>query len=290
MFESTALVASLKPVFLAVIACALAYIAVALDRWRLLRLVPAAVGGAAPSINLAMAIRIAAVGIAMAGSLSGLAYSGVEGDLDQAALVLAFEGLLMMALIAIATVVADVVVVPEIPNTEAIRNGNVSVSVVEGSVLIATGQIAAASFGSASMTGIGSGLISALVFFALGQAILCLIAYAIRKLSTVDVIHTLEKGELTLAIVFAAKLFAAGYVMSSIIAGPSVGLLEDLMMFAKNGLIAALMFGVAYYSGLRIFGLTESSAAVMVATNDMPRAIRTAGLVMVAAFIASVSM
>ena len=192
MFESTALVASLKPVFLAVIACALAYIAVALDRWRLLRLVPAAVGGAAPSINLAMAIRIAAVGIAMAGSLSGLAYSGVEGDLDQAALVLAFEGLLMMALIAIATVVADVVVVPEIPNTEAIRNGNVSVSVVEGSVLIATGQIAAASFGSASMTGIGSGLISALVFFALGQAILCLIAYAIRKLSTVDVIHTLE--------------------------------------------------------------------------------------------------
>jgi hypothetical protein len=61
-------------------------------------------------------------------------------------------------------------------------------------------------------------------------------------------------------------------------------------MFAKNGLIAALMFGVAYYSGLRIFGLTESSAAVMVATNDMPRAIRTAGLVMVAAFIASVSM
>jgi hypothetical protein len=55
-------------------------------------------------------------------------------------------------------------------------------------------------------------------------------------------------------------------------------------------LIAALMFGVAYYSGLRIFGLTESSAAVMVATNDMPRAIRTAGLVMVAAFIASVSM
>ena len=145
----------------------------------------------------------------------------------------------MMVLIAIATVVADIVVVPEIPNTEAIRNGNVAVSVVEGSVLIATGQIAGASFGSASTTGFGNGLTSALVFFVLGQAILCLIAYAIRKLSTVDVIRSLEQGELTLAVVFAAKLFTAGYVMSSIIAGPSIGLVQDLMIFVQSGLIAA---------------------------------------------------
>jgi hypothetical protein len=290
MFEPTVLMASLKPAFLAVIACAMTYVAVAVDRWRLLRLVAAADGGAAPSINLAMAIRMAAVGITMAGSLSGLAYSGVEGELGPAALVLIFEGVLMMVLIAIATVVADIVVVPEIPNTEAIRSGNVAVSVVEGSVLIATGQIAGASFGSASTTGIANGLISALVFFVLGQAILCLIAYAIRKLSTVDVIRILEKGELTLAIVFAAKLFAAGYVMSSIIAGPSIGLVEDLVMFVQNGLIAAVMFGVAYYSGLRIFGLTRSSAAVMIETQDMPRAVRMAGLAMVAGFIASVSV
>src|SRR5688572_2652588 len=113
MLEPTVLMASLKPAFLAVIACAMTYAAVAVDRWRLLRLVAAADGGAAPSINLAMAIRIAAVGITMAGSLSGLAYSGVEGELGPAALVLIFEGVLMMVLIAIATVVADIVVVPE---------------------------------------------------------------------------------------------------------------------------------------------------------------------------------
>src|SRR5688572_15418140 len=123
MFESTALMVFLKPVFLAAIACVMAYIAVAVDRWRLLRLAPAADGGTAPAINLAMAVRIAAVGIAMAGSLSGLAYSGVAGDIGS----LVFEGVLMMVLIAIATVVADIVVVPEIPNTEAIRNGNIAV-------------------------------------------------------------------------------------------------------------------------------------------------------------------
>jgi hypothetical protein len=290
MFESTVLMASLKPALLAVTACAMTYVAVAVDRWRLLRLVPAADGGVAPAINLAIAIRIAAVGIAMAGSLSGLAYSGVADDIGPAALLLIVEGVLMMTLIAIATVVADIVVVPDIPNTEAIRNGNVGVSVVEGSVLIATGQIAGASFGSVSTTGIEIGLISALVFFVLGQAILCLIAYAIRTLSTVNVIRTLKNGDLTLAVVFAAKLFAAGYVMSSIIAGPSSGLVADLVMFVKNGLIAAVMFGIAYYSGLRIFGLTKSSAAVMIETGDMPRAVRTAGLAMVAGFIASVSM
>ena len=37
MFESTVLMVFLKPVFLAAIACAMAYIAVAVDRWRLLR-------------------------------------------------------------------------------------------------------------------------------------------------------------------------------------------------------------------------------------------------------------
>ena len=242
------------------------------------------------AINLAIAVRIAAVGIAMAGALSGLAYSGVAGDIGSAAVVLVFEGVLMMVLIAIATVVADIVVVPEIPNTEAIRNGNIAVSVVEGSVLIATGQIAGASFGSASTADIGNGLISALVFFVLGQAILCLIAYAIRKLSTANVIRTLEKGELALAVVFAAKLFAAGYVMSSIIAGPATRLTEDLVAFVQNGVIAAAMFGVAYYAGLRIFGLTKAGAAVITETQDMPRAVRTAGLVVVAAFIASVSM
>ena len=290
MFESTVLMASLKPAFLAVIACAMTYVAVAADRWRLMRLVPAADGGAVPSINLAVAIRIAAVGIAMAGSLSGLAYSGTEDDIGPAALVLIVEGVLMMVLIAIATVVADIVVVPEIPNTEAIRNGNVAVSVVEGSVLIATGQIAGASFGSTSTTGFGNGLTLALVFFVLGQAILCLIAYAIRKLSTVDVIRSLEKGELTLAVVFAARLFTAGYVMSSIIAGPSIGLVQDLMIFVQSGLIAAVIFGIVFYFGLRIFGLTKSSAAVIVESQDMPCAVRTAGLVLVAGFIASVSM
>ena len=290
MSESTNLMVFLKPVVLAAIACAMTYIAVAVDRWRLLRLAPAADGGTAPSINLAMAVRIAAVGIAMAGSLSGLAYSGIAGDTGSAALVLVFTGLLMMVLIAIATVVADIVVVPEIPNTEAIRNGNIAVSIVEGSVLIATGQIAGASFGRASTADIGDGLISALVFFVLGQAILCLIAYAIRKLSTTDVIRTLEKGGLALAVVFATKLFAAGYVMSSIIAGPATRLTEDLVAFVQNGVIGAAMFGVAYYAGLRIFGLTRAGAAAMTETQDMPRAVRMAGLVVVAAFIASVSM
>ena len=134
MFESTVLMVFLKPVFLAAIACAMAYIAVAVDRWRLLRAAPAADGGTVSAINLAIAVRIAAVGIAMAGALSGLAYSEVAGDIGSAAVVLVFEGVLMMILIAIATVVADIVVVPEIPNTEAIRNGNIAVSVVEGSV------------------------------------------------------------------------------------------------------------------------------------------------------------
>lgn len=290
MVEPIDLIAMLKPALLAVIACAMTYVAVAVDRWRLLRFVRAAAGGAAPAINLAMAIRIAAVGIAMAGSLSGLAYSGIEGDLGPAVLLLVVEGVLMMALITVATLVADIVVVPEIPNTEAIRNGNVGVSLVEGSVLIATGQIAGASFGNAATTDLASGLLAALVFFVVGQAILCLIAYAMRKLSAVDVIRTLERDDRTLAVVFAAKLFAAGYVMSSIIAGTSPGGAVDPALFIRSGLIAAVVFGIAYYSGLRLFGLTKASTSVMVETNDLPRAVRTAGLVMVAAFIASVSI
>ena len=46
MFEPTALIAALKPAALAVIACAMTYTAVAVDRWRLLRLVPTPDGDA----------------------------------------------------------------------------------------------------------------------------------------------------------------------------------------------------------------------------------------------------
>ncbi len=290
MFETIALVTALKPTVLALIACAMTYVAVAVDCWRLLRLVPNPADAGAPFINLAMAIRIAAVGVAMAGSLSGLAYSRVEGDLGPATLILVVEGVVMMALISVATLVADVVVVPEIPNTEAIRKGNVAVSLVESSVLIATGQIAGASFASGATTDVASGLIAAVVYFVLGQAVLCLIAYAMRKLSRVDVIRSLEVSDLTVAVVFAAKLFAAGYVMSSIIAGPSTVLIEDLGTFAEDGLIAAVVFGITYYAGLRLFRLTQSRAAAAVETTDLPSAVRRAGLVMVAAFIASVSM
>jgi hypothetical protein len=104
------------------------------------------------------------------------------------------------------------------------------------------------------------------------------------------VIRSLEEGGLTLAVVFAANLFAAGYVMSSIVAGPSTVLVEDLARFAGDGLTAGVVFGITYYAGLRLFGLTRSRAAAALETNDLPRAVRTAGLVMVAAFIASVSM
>ena len=289
MFEASTFVAALKPAVLAVIACAMTYAAVAVDRWRLLRLEPIAKEAAPPSINLAMAIRIAAVGIAMAGSLSGLAYSRVEGDLGSAVLLLVFEGVLMMALISVATLIADIVVVPEIPNTEAIRKGNVAVSLVEGSVLIATGQIAGASFASAAATDVVGGLIAALAYFVLAQAVLCLIAYAIRKLSRADVIRSLEAGDLSLSFIFAAKLLAAGYVMSSIVAGPTT-LGDGLQGLVGGGLIAVVVFGIAYYAGLWLFRLTRSRAAASTGANDLSNAVRMAGLVMVAAFIASVSV
>ena len=290
MFEASIFVAALKPAVLAVIACAMSYAAVAVDRWRLLRLEPIAKETAPPSINLAMAIRIATVGIAMAGSLSGLAFSRVEGGLGSAVFLLVFEGVLMMALISVATLIADIVVVPEIPNTEAIRKGNVAVSLVEGSVLIATGQIAGASFASAAATDVVGGLIAALAYFVLAQAVLCLIAYAIRKLSRGDVIRSLEAGDLSPSFIFAAKLLAAGYVMSSIVAGSPTTLVDGLQDLVGGGLIAVVVFGIAYYAGLWLFRLTRSRAAASIGANDLPNAVGIAGLVMVAAFIASVSV
>jgi hypothetical protein len=100
----------------------------------------------------------------------------------------------------------------------------------------------------------------------------------------------LEGSDPAVAVVFAAKLFAAGYVMSSIIVGPSTVLIDDLGRFVENGVTAAVVFGIAYYGGLRLFRLMRSGAAGAVEANDLPGAVRAAGLILVAAFIASVSM
>ena len=226
------------------------YAAVAVDRWRLLRLEPIAKEAAPPSINLAMAIRIAAVGIAMAGSLSGLAYSRVEGDLGSAVLLLVFEGVLMMALISVATLIADIVVVPN-PEHEAIRKGNVAVSLVEGSVLIATakrrGKLCERRRNRRGRRpdrgtrvlrrGAGRPLPDRLRN---SQALPC----------RCD--RSLEAGDLSLSFIFAAKLLAAGYVMSSIVAGPTT-LGDGLQGLVGGGLIA-----VGIYFAPRWLGASRS--------------------------------
>jgi uncharacterized membrane protein YjfL (UPF0719 family) len=174
------------------------------------------------------------IAIGMLGALSGGSES-FAFDL----LWTAVEGGMVVVFLFVAQAIAGAVVVPGIRNSEAIRDGNVAVALVELGISLATGLVAYGSF-----AGEGGGLASAAVFFVLGQLALILLTLLYEYITPYDVIAGVRAGNVASGLMLGGILLAFGFILEASLAGSFDGWIQDLGSFAFSasfGIVLVLL-------------------------------------------------
>jgi len=221
--------------------------------------------------NLAAGLRQGGLYLGLAVGMLG-ALKGGGGGFASDLLELAIDGGCLLVLLFVAREVTDRVVVHGVRVDEAIGRGNVAVGLVEAGVLLATGLVANGSF-----AGEGGGVVSALVFFVLGQAALLLLAVAYEYLTPFEVIRHVREGNVAAGLMLAGMLVAFGFILEASLTGPFRGWGVDLTGFAVSagaGLLLLLLLqwpiDRLFLPGVRLRDAIEerrNAAAIAVAAS-----------------------
>jgi uncharacterized membrane protein YjfL (UPF0719 family) len=223
----------------------------------------------AESQNLAISLRrgglYLGVAIGMLGALAG-------GDVGFVADVveMMIEGAVMVLFLFVAQWVTDAVVVPGINNAEALRDGNLGVGFVEFGVSVATGLIAYGSF-----AGEGGGLLSALVFFALGQLALIVLAVGYERMTPYHVLEEVRGGNAAAGLMLGGMLLAFGFILNSSLTGNFQGWTEDLLGFAVSASMGIVLLLLLQWPIDRFF-LPGTSLRNEIETSPNPAAVAVA--------------
>ncbi len=185
--------------------------------------------------NLAIGIQRAGLYLALPLALYSLITGPSSGDFLNDLFWFGVYGIVLMLLLIGASFVNDQLIVTRIDNAAALRSGNVAVGLIEAGSLIATGLIAQGSF-----SGAGGGLLSSLVFFALGQLALIAFVWGYQTIMRYDLIDEIRKGNSAAGLMLSGLMVAFGIVLSKSVAGDFSGWATGLFDFgyaAIKGLI-----------------------------------------------------
>jgi uncharacterized membrane protein YjfL (UPF0719 family) len=176
------------------------------------------------------------IAIAMFGALSTGNTNGFEKDLV-AQLV---DGSLIIIFLAVAMYINDKILLSGIDNTQALKDNNISVGLVEMGAYIGTGLIAYGSFA-------GTGpWYSSIVFFILGQIMLIAMVKVYEYFSSYDALEEIKNGNIPAGLMVGGTMVAYGLILKASIMGPFNGWEQDL-----------IGFGISAFSGIVLLVLVN---------------------------------
>lgn len=216
--------------------------------------------------NTAVALRrfglFLGMGIAMTGVMSG----GLS-KLDMKIFIL--DGGIAIALFFGAHYVNEYFLVPGVSNNDLIKEGNVPTGLVEAGSFLATGILLNGAF-----AGEEGPLLSAVVFFLLGQSFLVLAVKIHQKVYRFNVTDCLKERNLSAGVTVAGLLISYSLILRATIAGSFAGWAESLGYFlasALTGIVGLLicerMAGFIFLANLRIadeITRANTAAAILV--------------------------
>lgn len=143
--------------------------------------------------------------------------------------------LMGIAALAVCRVVVDKFVLHKFSvEKEIIEDRNVGTGAIEAGALIASGMIIAG-----AIHGPGGGLVSALVFFVLGQGVLVIYSRIYDKMTMYDLHEEIECDNVAAGVAFGASMIAMGLVVLNAINGPFVSWADNLTDFALYTIVGA---------------------------------------------------
>ncbi len=190
------------------------------------------------------------IAIAMAGALSGSS-NGFFLDLIQ----LMIDGLIITGFLFSSRFLNDFIMMGHMDNdAECVKEftladgrtttGNAALGMVEASMYIATGFIL-----NGSLSGSGGdffqSLVSAVLFFAMGQMVLLLFGFVYELVTPFNVREEIKKNNLAAGIGLGGILIALGIILMSSLSGPFTGWVNDLAgfgIYTVFGMILLLVF------------------------------------------------
>ena len=176
-----------------------------------------------PALAIAMVGYFAGLVFALGGTLSG---EGVElaSDLFD----IFFFGMASLVMLNLGSLVNDKIAFPKFDNTkEIITDRNSGTGAIEAGNQIATGLIAAG-----AVTGEYIDLITAGVFWILGQAALVLVLRVYNKVIAFDLHDEIEKDNVAVGVAVGGLMIAVGNLVRLSIAGDFNGWAQDITNFA----------------------------------------------------------
>ena len=225
--------------------------------------------------NLAVSLRrgglYLGISIGLLGALSG-GGTGFVADLIE----MGIEGAVVVLFLFIAQRVSDAVVIHGIRNDEAVRDGNVAVGLVELGISVATGLIAFGSF-----AGEGGGVVSAIVFFVLGQLALLGMTAAYERVTPYRIVDGVRNGNVAAGLMLGGMLLAFGFILNSSLQGPFVGWVPDLIGFGSSAVMGIVLLLLFQWPVDRLF-LPGTTLQQEIETAPNPAAVAVAVAVKIA--------
>jgi uncharacterized membrane protein YjfL (UPF0719 family) len=216
--------------------------------------------------NMAIALRrfglFLGLGIAMAGVMGG----GLS-KLDMTIFII--DGGIAIVLFFCAHYVNEYLIVPGISNNDLIKEGNIPTGLVEAGSFLATGILLNGAF-----AGEEGPLLSAVVFFLLGQSFLVLAVKIHQKVYRFNVAACLRDRNISAGVTVAGLLISYSFILRATIAGSFTGWAESLGYFlasALTGIIGLLicerLAGFIFLAKIRIadeINRANTAAAILV--------------------------
>lgn len=194
--------------------------------------------------NMAVALRRAGVYLgtilALMGTLGGES-RGFGNDL----IVMVVEGAVATLLLIVAGYFTDDIIIPNFNDDVAVKEGNVAVGLVEFGNYVATGLILWGAFAGDGATSLLRGIGQAVVFFALGEALLLASVKAYEQVLKFNVREHLIGGNESAGLMMAGAFITNAIILRSAIAGPFVSWTTDtlsIIAWGAGGLVISLIF------------------------------------------------
>ncbi|MEA3514334.1 MAG: DUF350 domain-containing protein [Nanoarchaeota archaeon] len=181
------------------------------------------------------------IGIGIAGALSGNAVHDFWTDL----FTLIIDGTLITTCLFLGREVCDKVMLAGINNDDEVQEGNTAVGLAECGMYLATGCILNGAFSGDGTVKLIIGLLSAIVFFVIGQIALCICGYIYELITSFNVKEEIKKNNAAAGLALGGILFALGIILRASLTGDFVDWITDITSFslcAGYGMLMLLVF------------------------------------------------
>lgn len=189
--------------------------------------------------NLAAAISLAGYLFAISIIFIGCVLGPSKGLLQDLVTVVEYSAM-GIVLLYVAHLINDKLILHKFKNIkEIVDDKNIGAGAVQAGSYVASGLIIAG-----AIHGEGGGIITATVFFFLGQIALIVFAKIYDVITSFDVHEEIEKDNYSAGIAFSGTLVALGIILSKAASGDFVSWEQNIFYFSANALIAFILLPI----------------------------------------------